>query len=291
MKVGLVDIDSKIPNLALMKLSSFYKEKGSMVNLISPGMARYYDVVFASQVFDFTTTPEFPSNTEVGGSGVGLNLNLDECIEKLSPDYALYPCEYALGFTSRGCSRNCPYCIVPEKEGKFHVVGDIYDFWCGQKQIMLLDNSINTDEDHFIGICTQLIKEKIRVDFSQGLDIRFLTEKQVYFLSKLKMWKQIRFAWDLVGIEDAVRRGVELLKRYKLRSKSMFYVLIGYTSTPEEDLYRVNVLKELGVDSFVMPYNKFNEYQRDFTRWVNHKAIFNTVSWKDYLTGIDYRRM
>ena len=31
-----------------------------------------------------------------------------------------------------------------------------------------------------------------------------------------------------------------------------------------------------------MPYDRSDSYQRRFTRWVNHKAIFKSVEWKDY---------
>jgi len=34
-----------------------------------------------------------------------------------------------------------------------------------------------------------------------------------------------------------------------------------------------------------MPYDKCNDYQKKFTRWVNHKAIFKSVAWKDYKSG------
>ena len=32
-KILLVDVDSKIPNIALMKLSSFFKNKGKQINI------------------------------------------------------------------------------------------------------------------------------------------------------------------------------------------------------------------------------------------------------------------
>ena len=67
-------------------------------------------------------------------------------------------------------------------------------------------------------------------------------------------------------------------------SKHMqFFVLIGYDTTPEQDYYRVMTLWEkYGALPFVMPYNKFDEYQKRFSRWVNHRAIFKTVKWDDY---------
>jgi len=282
MRVGLIDIDSKIPNLALMKWSAYAKKEGYDVELTAPIFADQYDIVIASKVFDFTPMPILPDRAVVGGTGFDLKKKLPEEAEGLYPDYSLYDCDYAVGFTTRGCNRRCPFCIVPKAEGKFRVVGDIYNFWDGQEKLMLLDNSLNTDEDHFLMICDQLTRNKIKTDFSQGLDIRYLTDVQAMALKKVPLWKQIHFAWDSMSTERAVEKGIHILERYNLRHKSMFYVLIGYDTTQDEDLYRVNMLKGWGVDPFVMPYNKFDNYQRNFARWVNHKAIFKSVPWKEY---------
>jgi hypothetical protein len=94
--------------------------------------------------------------------------------------------------------------------------------------------------------------------------------------------KQVHFAWDNVRDEVAVRRGVSLIQKHMPLSRVMFYVLIGFESTPQEDYYRVMELRAMGVDPFVMPFNKRDPYQRAFTRWVNHKAIFKSVSWEHY---------
>ena len=286
MKIGLIDIDAKIPNLALMKLSAYFKGQGDKVELTSPLFAKDFDEIFASKIFNYTVKPILPEKAILGGSGYSLKTCLDNDVEYLMPDYSLYNCDYAMGFASRGCNRNCPFCIVPKKEGKWRVAGDIYQFWNGQKRLKLLDNSLNTDEGFFIEIVKQFINEQIEVDFSQGLDIRHLTDKQVFYLKQIKLWKRIHFAWDLMKTEKAVRRGVKILTKYKLNWQSTFYVLIGFNTNLEEDLYRVNTLKGLNVESFAMPYDKYNCYQKDFTRWVNHKAIFKTVSWDDYKSNI-----
>ncbi|GAH92586.1 unnamed protein product, partial [marine sediment metagenome] len=71
-----------------------------------------------------------------------------------------------IGFTTRGCIRKCPFCIVPEKEGKIRVVGDIYDFWDREgTELIILDNNILALPEHFKMICTQLKQENLKVDF------------------------------------------------------------------------------------------------------------------------------
>lgn len=285
MNVSLIDVDSKISNLALMKISAYHKARGDIVKFYEPLFDKP-DLIYASKIFDFTPDYNyFPNDIEIikGGTSYSLDIVLPAEIEFQFPDYSLYSCDYAIGFTTRGCIRNCPFCLVPKKEGKIRAVGDIYDFWNGQEYLMLLDNNLTALPEQFERICKQLIKEKIKVDFSQGLDIRLITSEMAQLLAKVKLWKQIHFAFDNVAYESAVRRGIETLAKNGVsKHKLMFYVLIGYDSTPEEDLYRVEVLRGLGVDPFVMPYRKNDPYQRRFARWVNHKAIFKSVSWEEY---------
>ena len=65
MTVALVDVDSKIPNLALMKLSACHKDKGDSVKIYDPLFDKP-DVIYASKVFDFTGDYDyFPSDIEV----------------------------------------------------------------------------------------------------------------------------------------------------------------------------------------------------------------------------------
>ena len=201
MKVGLIDIDSKIPNLALMKISAYHKQKGHAW-MTAPLYANQYDLIYASKIFDFSPMPTLPDHAIVGGSGIDLTSKLDENIEHIYPDYELYDCDYAMGYTSRGCNRRCPFCIVPKKEGKFKIAcDDIREFWRGQERLVFLDNSMNTNEDHFCKILAQLMGMGVSVDFSQGLDIRYLTDRQAYHLHATKTFKRIHFAWDFIQIE------------------------------------------------------------------------------------------
>lgn len=285
MQVRLIDIDSKIPNLALMKISAYHKQNGDNVDFYNP-LLDNPDKVYASKIFDFTDDYSyFPNNSKTikGGSGYSLDKTLGDEIENQYPDYSLYNCEYAMGFTTRGCVRNCDFCIVPEKEGKIRVTNDIYDFWNGQNKLKLLDNNLTAHKKQFDKILNQLIKEDIKTDFSQGLDIRLITPEQARLLSKVRLWGQIHFAFDSPSIENQVRKGIKILKDNGVKPyKLMFYVLIGFDTTKEEDLHRIRVLDNLGVDPFVMSYDKSDSYQKDFARWVNHKAIFNSVEWEDY---------
>jgi len=272
MEIGLIDVDSKITNLALMKLSAWHKQQGDRVEFYFQFSHNKYDKIYASKIFTDTPDYQYCYNDIIkGGSGYDLTTNLPLEIENIYPDYSLYNCNYAMGFTTRGCIRNCPFCIVPKKEGKIKIVADIYYFWNGQDKIMLLDNNILALPEHFEKICKQLIKEKIKVDFNQGLDIRLIDDDKAKLLSKIKIWKQLRFAWDDIKIEKSVIKGISILKKYMPASRLMFYVLTGFNSNEDEDLYRIETLKSLCVDPFVMVYNAHKQTRRkiELARWAN----------------------
>ena len=114
MLVLLIQVDGKIPNLALMKLARYHKLQGDEVILIR-GMkisSRLFipDKVYISCVFEknrqtvLKLAKQFPhSDVSIGGSGIDLVNKLPEEIEHLMPDYDLFGCDYSIGFTSRGC--------------------------------------------------------------------------------------------------------------------------------------------------------------------------------------------
>ena len=281
-KIGLLDVDGKLPNLALMKLSAYHKAAGDSTEIYNP-MFSAVDRLYASKVF--TNTPDFnyfPACEVVkGGSGYDLKSEIPKEAEHIYPDYDLFGCDYAMGFSTRGCIRSCSFCIVPEKEGKIRAVADISEFWRGQRRIKLLDNNLTAEPEQFRRVLNDLIKHKIKTDFSQGLDIRLIDDDKAAFLAKVSLWKQIHFAFDDVKQEQSVRRGIKILAKAMPVSRLMFYVLVGYNSTEEEDLYRIKLLDSLGVSSFVMPYGK-SKYEKDLSRWCNRKWIFKATSWENY---------
>ncbi len=121
MRVALYDVDSKMPNLALMKLARFHAERGSIVERFSPPAMLSYDRIYASKIFQYTPGLYLdPEQMEIGGTGYDLKVFLPPEIERLQPDYSLYNYPHNIGFTMRGCRFRCKFCVVPEKEGKPH---------------------------------------------------------------------------------------------------------------------------------------------------------------------------
>ena len=287
MKIGLKQVDGKWSNIALMKLSAWHKAQGDTVEWFSP-LFEPYDRVYASKIFQDTPDDDYlPADTQRGGTGYGLRIKLPDEVEAMFPDYSICQGDYAIGFTTRGCCRDCEFCVVPQKEGRLKVVGDLYSFWSGQREVRLMDSNLTAAPmAHFEKIMEQLRAEKVKVDISQGLDLRLLRAEHLKAMLGIRFCEQLRFAWDDPAEENKVRDGLELVREvYRNGSRRLrvtVYVLIGYNTTPEEDIKRVEILREIGADPFVMVYNRADNYQRRFARWVNHKAIFKSVAWDSY---------
>jgi hypothetical protein len=125
MLIGLHDAEQDhmpqktFPNLALMKISAYHKAKGDTVEWWLPISNYSYDIVYSSKVFDFTPSNEYlPEHTIKGGTGYDVKSKLSDEMDEMFPDYSIYPaCDFAIGYITRGCPNNCPWCVVPEKEG------------------------------------------------------------------------------------------------------------------------------------------------------------------------------
>ena len=277
MKIGLIDVDSKIPNLALMKISAYHKKQGNIVEFYKPLLKSTYNMVFASKIFTHSNFHYLPKHVKIGGSGYCLNTKLDDEIEHIYPDYSLYDCNYAMGYITRGCNNKCPFCIVWKKEGKLHKHADLKEFWKDQKEIMLLDNSL-TDYEHADLELKKIADLGIKLNLSQGFNVRTITPKIARILSEIKLWpsKQWHIAWDNIHDEKRVLKGIKILNDAGIKNwKIMCYVLVGFNTSQKQDLYRINKLEEIGVDPFVMTYVK-DKYTRTLSKWCNRKPIFKT---------------
>lgn len=300
MRVALIDVDGhNFPSLPLMKLSAWHKQDDDTVEWYDPLTAwkDQPDLVYMSKVFTFT--PDYPhpvsGRTIVkGGTGYhypdgGLPLPLG--VEHIYPDYSLYPdlCrDTAYGFLTRGCPRGCDFCIVEKKEGKCSTkVADLSEFWNGQKNIVLLDPNMFACRE-WKDLSQQLIDSGAWVDFSQGCDIRLMTEEKVEYIRRMKI-KQIHFAWD--RYEDRKK----IITKFKMfqeltgwgRWKMTVYVLCGFNTTLEQDLERIYTLRDLGYSPYVMIYEKYKLRRGDdllrLQRWVNSRVTFAAVKrFEDY---------
>lgn len=310
MKIGLFDADGhNFPNLPLMKLSAWHKAQGDDVGFVFP--LEHYDRVYVSKVFgdEYSTLDTASINADeiiLGGTGFAITVEngkevyhkdrdpeLPYDVEHIYPDYSLYPeltKDTAYGFLTRGCCNNCDYCIVTQKEGNCSVkVADLSEFWHGQKCINLLDPNLLACKDR-MELIQQLIDSGAWVDFSQGLDAKFITEDVAKALKRVKT-KLVHFAFDRMKYAERI---IEGLKTYKAITgigeyKAIVYMLTNYDTTAVQDMERIKLIRECGYLPDVRIYRKptASRFTRDLQRWCNNRYLYRSTTFADYIPRKD----
>jgi hypothetical protein len=303
MRIGLIDVDGhNFPNLALMRISAYHKARGDIVEWWWSDFV-HYDIVYMSKIFSDAYSPDVPAPINAdkvvkGGTGYAIHLqdgkevfnkeedkDLPAGIEKMFPDYSIYPqFPYAVSMTSRGCPRGCAFCHVAAKEGRRSIkVANVSDFWCGQDEIKVLDPNITACRDKR-DLMQQYVDTKAKIDFTQGLDIRLLNQRDIEDLNKMRIGT-LHFAWDNPQ-DDLKSKFQDFAKGFRRKTNiGTVYCLTNFNSTLSQDLYRIYTLRYLGYDPFVMVYNKpaAPKEIRRLQRWCNNKIIFkSTTRFEDY---------
>jgi hypothetical protein len=284
----------------------------------------YVSVVFTWQRELAETVVEFLGRrgipTEIGGTGIdwdkprapdGTPLvpwsRLPPEVDASLPDYALYGDRRAIGFCQRGCDRKCHFCFVWRKEGTIRKnpyrppwtwVPDRFD------RALLLDNDMALyPYERQAEIIGWFHESGVRYSITQGYDIRCVAQDdRLARLVADTMPQDLKFrgrrlytAWDYIGIEPFVKRGLRALLDAGIRAREICCYMVcgapdpvtGQQRPPELDhaeaLHRFRVLREFGVYPYVMPYNKRTDDQwlNRFARYVN-RCVFTSVPWEEY---------
>jgi hypothetical protein len=320
--IGLIDVDGKLPNLALMRISSYYKTQGEQVEFVKPGSK--YEKIYASTIFTRSKheceklKSYYGNSIEIGGTGWDFDIIKGKMVEihhtelppeiaRCKPDYELYTVEdiyprickgiksrestlnkaqeivsASTGFTSRGCIRNCGFCFVPIKEGPFRQEAEIKELINPRSNVLILhDNNLTADP-----LCIDKLHEirdrGLLVDINQGCDVRLMTPEIAKALSEVKHLRSVHYAWDLMGYEHQVLDGIKTLLQYVKAWRHMCFMLVGFNTTFEEDMYRFRKLVELGIKPYVMVYNDKPDIRlKCFEGWVNSRK-HTACSWETY---------
>lgn len=327
MNVAIIDADligrlkHRFPNLVCMKLSNYYKTHNCNVELkLDYKNLQSYDKVFISKVFTDTSIDEnilTLSNVEYGGTGFFYDKAppLSDEIEHSFPDYHLYDewvkkqinngtspkefkyyTDYSIGFMTRGCFRQCEFCVNKNYK-KVHVHSPLDEFLDkNRKKICLLD-------DNFLGcpqwkeLLQQLHDTKKTFQFKQGLDERILTDEKCEMLFKSKYDDRFIFAFDNIDDKEIIENKLNLIRKYYSRP-CKFYVFTGYDRNDrwdknfwvqdQIDLWeRIRILMKYKCLPYVMRFNRYEEspYKGlyiQITRWCNQPNMFWKTSFREF---------
>ena len=291
--VRLIQIDGKLPNLALMRLSAWHKEQGHDVQFTRSVTRDLFsaepDQVFASSIFKFSAPKtarvrqEYP-DCIIGGTGVDQQPPMSMFVPSQFKglDYSVYPdFRASLGFTQRGCRLKCKFCVVPQKEGKPQSVATIDDIWRGEghpKHLHLLDNDFfGQPEDQWRARLKEVREGGFKICLNQGINIRLVTAEVARELAKVEYrddsfsQRRLYTAWDNLKDEKVFFRGVECLEAAGVPPKHlMVYMLIGFDpkETWERIFYRFDRMVERGVKPYPMVFNNERADLKRFQRWV-----------------------
>ena len=247
--------------------------------------------VYSSKVFDFTPeNPYLPPDTVKGGTGYGLFTELAPEIDRMFPDYSIYPsCDYAIGYLTRGCPNKCRWCVVPKKEGGIRP----YRAWQDlvrqdTDKLVLMDNNILAC-DYGIEQLAGLIGSGYRIDLNQGMDARLVTPEVADILAQLKWINYLRFSCDQESQIEPVLHTCELLKERGIKPYRVFVYLL-VTADLSSASRRVEALKGLrGINLYAQAERneslgiRPNKAQLEFAHRYVYSGRFRRETWEEYI--------
>lgn len=328
-RVGIVDADlidhgTRFPNLALMKISGYYKAAGSNVHLIESYEEIDYeaeDVIFCSKVFTFSACPDSfleQDNVVIGGTGFYEDGGPDlPCvIEHHMPDYDLYDSwikrrisegikpsyfadylDFSIGFATRGCFRKCSFC-VNKKYNRVQFHSNIREWLApDRKCIYLWDDNIMA-----YAKWREVFKELEEIgkpfQFRQGLDIRLMTDEKAEVISKSRYYGDFIFAFDYIEDKELIEKKLNLWRRHCVKETKL-YVLCAYSSQDASDIRdtfeRIKILFKYGCLPYIMRHERYKESRYrgmyiQIARWCNQPNIVKKMSFRQFCEANQLRK-
>lgn len=315
MRIGLIDVDGHAkkkkwgatvyPNIALCKIARYHKQNGDEVEWAIPFY--HYDIIYMAKVFNFSPDDLTAYNADTiikGGTGYDIESQLPNEIDRLQPDYSIYPYipkDTAYGFLTRGCPNKCPWCVVPRKEGRIRPYMDCDEIAIeGRTNLVLMDNNILAAGNYAVSQLQKIIDRGYRVDFNQALDARLVNDEFAKLLAQVKwIHRRIRFGCDTHGQIAECERAISMINGYGYKGEYFLYTMIGDKSDFAESFARVHYWwvrnhecrkKHLpNIYPYAQPYrDPYNPHhtppmwQRDMAQWVNKHQIFQITDFKDF---------
>lgn len=328
MKIGIIDADligrkkHRFPNLASMKLSGYHKEKGDTVKLLLDyNKIQEYDLVYISKVFTDTPIDENIlklSNVKYDGTGFFYDKAnpLPYEIEHHMPDYHLYDewvndrlekgekrkslqyfLDYSIGFTTRGCFRQCPFCVNKnyKRVFKHSPIEEFLDK--NRKYICLLDDNV-LGYSGWKEIFEELNATNKKFQFKQGMDERILSEDKIKMILSSNYIGDIIFAFDNIEDKNIIENKLKLWRKFDTKKVLKFYVLCGFDRNDKYDeefwkqdiidtFERIKILMKYGCLPYIMRHENykgspFKGTYINLASWCNQPSFFKKKSYREY---------
>ena len=227
---------------------------------------------------------------------------LNEFASVISNSYSIKPSDYqyytdySIGFLTRGCFRQCKFCVNQnyKKVERHSPLSEFVDE--SRPKICLLDDNFFGSPD-WKEMLTELRNTGKPFIFKQGLDERLLTDEKCELLFTSKYAGDFAFAFDNIADYDLVQDKLELIRQHT-EKVCKFFCFCGFDRNDKWDgefwaqdifdlLARIELLMNYRCLPYIMRFNRYVEspYARLYTsiaRWCNQPQFFKKKSLREF---------